>query len=69
MPVSLPVGDLVLDPGVRAVPGVQERQLPTAGVGGEGLVAVSVTDLEGVQGRPGVGVLTAHDDPHPLWPG
>ena len=62
MPVSLPVGDLVLDPGVRAVPGVQERQLPTAGVGGEGLVAVAVADLERVQGRARVRVLAADDD-------
>ncbi len=43
--------DPVLDPGVRAVAGFQERQLPAGCVGGEGLVAVAVADLERVQGR------------------
>ncbi len=45
--------DPVLDPGVRAVPGLQERQLPAAAVDGEGLVAVAVADLERVQRRTG----------------
>jgi hypothetical protein len=43
--------DLVLDAGVRPVAGVQERDLPAAGVGGEGLVAEAVADLDGVQRR------------------
>ena len=57
--------DAVLDPGVRAVPGIEEWQLSAGGVGGERLVAVAVADLEGVQGRTGVGVFAADDDPHP----
>ena len=40
--------DAVLDPGVRPVPGFQQRDLPTAGVGGERLVAVAVGDLSGL---------------------
>src|SRR3954447_2014655 len=35
--------DAVLDPGVRAVTGFQERQLPDPGVGGDGLVAPAVS--------------------------
>jgi len=61
----LPGPDPVLDPGVGAVPGVQERQLPAGGVDGEGLIPVAVPDLERVQGRARVRVLTADDDPHP----
>jgi hypothetical protein len=38
--------DAVLDPGVGAVPGLQEGELSDAGVGGEGLVAVAVGGLE-----------------------
>ena len=37
--------DAFLDAGVRPMAGFQQRGLPTAGVGGEGLVAEAVTDL------------------------
>ena len=47
--------DAVLDAGVRSVPGIEEGQLSAGGVGGERLVAVAVTDLEGVQNEPGWG--------------
>ena len=50
----LPGPDAVFDPGVPAVPGLEERQSPAACVGGAGLVAVAVPDFEGVQGRAGV---------------
>jgi len=56
--------DPVLDPGVRPVPGLQERQLPTQCVGGERLIAVAVADLEGVQRRTRVRELAADDDAH-----
>ena len=65
MPVSLPVRIRSSTRGVCAVPGVQERELPAGGVDGECLIAGAVADLEGVQGRTGVRVLTADDDPHP----
>ena len=61
----LPAPDPVLDPGVGAVKGVQERELPAGGVDGESQEAVAVSDLERVQGGAGVWVLTADDDPHP----
>jgi hypothetical protein len=41
----LGVIDAVLDPGVCAVPRFQERQLPNAGVSGEGLITVAVVLL------------------------
>ena len=65
MPVSLPVGDPVLDTGVRAMACLQERELPAGGVGGERLVAVAVADLERVQRRAGMWVFAADDDAHP----
>ena len=40
------VPDPVLDAGVGAVPGFEERQLPDPGVGGDGLVAPPVGLLE-----------------------
>ena len=56
MPVSFPGPDPGLRPGVRAVSGVQERELPAGGVDGECLlIPVSVPDLERVQGRTGCG--------------
>ena len=61
----LPGPDPVFDAGVRAVPSVQERELPASGVGGESLVAVAVAALERVQGRTWMWELAAHDDPHP----
>ena len=51
----LPGPDPVFDAGVGAVADFEERELPAGGVCGEGLVAVAVADLEGVQGRTGVG--------------
>lgn len=54
----------VFDAGVRPMAGLQERDLPTGGVGGERLVAEAVTDLEGVQGGAGVRQLAADDDRH-----
>ena len=39
----LPGPDPVLDPGVGAVPGFQDGQLPAGGVGGERWMSVIVT--------------------------
>ncbi len=57
--------DPVLDAGVGPVPGFQERELPPTRVGREGLIPVTVADLEGVQGRAGVRVLSSDDHTHP----
>jgi hypothetical protein len=51
--------DAVLDPGVGAVAGIEERELPDRGVGGDALVAPAVVVFEdgqlsaGVAGVPG----------------
>jgi hypothetical protein len=54
--------------GVGSVPGLQERQLPEAGVGGEGWVAPPVLVLEQGQLRPRVWPFAADDDPHRFRP-
>ena len=59
----LAAADAVLDPGVGAVAGVEERQLPDAGVGGDALVAPAVAFLEGVELRAGVRAFPADEDP------
>lgn len=46
--------EAVLDPGVGAVAGVEEGQLPDCGVGGEAWVAPAVAVFEGVQLGAGV---------------
>jgi len=51
--------DAVLDPGVCAVAGVEERQLPGGGVGGQTLVAPAVTLFEGVELGAGVRAFSA----------
>ena len=61
---GLPAADAVLDAGVGAVAGFEERQLAAAGVGGEQLVAPAVGLLQRAQLRPGRGAFAAADDPH-----
>jgi len=56
--------DPVLDAGVRPMASLEKGELPAAGVGGAGLVAVAVADLERVQGRTGVRQFAADDDAH-----
>ena len=60
--------DPVLDPGVGAVPGLQERQLPASGVGGHALVAPAVVGFEHADLGAGVGPFAADQDPHPVRP-
>ena len=60
--MSLPVR-IRLDPGVRTMLSFEKGELAAAGVGGERLVSVAVSDLEGVQGRAGVRRFAADDDP------
>jgi len=55
----------VLDPGVRAMPGVETGELPEAGVGGERGVAPPIGLFERVELRTGVRTLAAHDHPRP----
>ena len=59
----LRAADAVLDPGVRAVAGVEAGELPDAGVGGERGVAPAVGFLERVELRAGVRAFPAHDHP------
>jgi hypothetical protein len=61
----LRAADPVLDPSVRAVAGVEMRELPERGVGGEGGVAPSVTFFERVQLRAGVRAFPTNDDAGP----
>ena len=56
--------DPVLDPGVRAVAGFEERRLPGGGVGGDQLVAPPVGLLQQRELRPGAGAFPAADHPH-----
>ena len=60
--------DPVLDAGVGAVSGFEERQLPDPSVGGDGLVAPPVGLFEQGQLGAGVGSFPADDDPHPGRP-
>ncbi len=60
MPVSFPVRIRSSTRACARCRASEERQLPAGRVGGEGLVAVAVADLEGVQGRTGVPQFPAH---------
>jgi len=53
--------DTVLD-GVGPVAGVEERELPDAGVGGQALVAGAFAFFEGVELGAGVGPFAADED-------
>jgi hypothetical protein len=64
----LRVADPVLDPGVGAVAGLQERQLPDRRVGRYDLVAPPVGLFEQGQLRAGVGSFPPHDQAHPGRP-
>jgi hypothetical protein len=61
--------DPVFDPGVGAVAGFQESDLPGSRVGDERLVAPPITLFEEAELGAGVGVFAADDDPHPGRPG
>ena len=61
----LRAADAVLDPGVRAVAGVEVGELPERGVGGERGVAPPVGLFERVELRAGVRAFATHDHPDP----
>jgi hypothetical protein len=65
----LDLADAVLDPGVSAVAGFEERQLPDVCVGGDSLVAEPVAFLERIQLGSGVGSFATDDDSHVGRPG
>jgi hypothetical protein len=60
----LRAADLVFDPGVRAVPGLQEDRLPGGGVGGQELVAPPIGLLQHRQLRPRAGAFPPADQAH-----
>jgi hypothetical protein len=65
---GLPCPHAVLDPGVGAVAGFEEVQLPAGSVGGHELVAPSVGLFQGAQLRPGRGAFAAAQDPQSYDP-
>src|ERR1022692_3402242 len=66
---ALAAADPVLDPGLGAVAGFEELDLPAGGAGGGDLVPLALVLLEQGQLRAGVRVLPPDQDPHAGRPG
>jgi hypothetical protein len=60
--------DPVLDPGVGAMPGLQERELSDLGVGGQALVAPAVVGFEHADLRARVRPFPPDQHPHSVRP-